>query len=197
MFVGCEPGEGTSSCAASFAVSAARRTEKPAWLVDLDLENNPIFKTFETGNSDFSGRPGRSYDASLRTQPFYTVSGGNAPEKLLTAHEIEGSKLIITRFRSEHLQANQRVEVTGNPNWWATLRRAAGWIVVDAPPLAHSKAALPVFAHMDGIILVVRADHTSAAAVRNATRLIKARGGTLLGIVMNKVGRDVRRQIAR
>ncbi|MEC7290548.1 MAG: sugar kinase, partial [Pseudomonadota bacterium] len=40
MFVSALNGEGVTSMAASFAALAARRSEKPVWLLDFDLKRN-------------------------------------------------------------------------------------------------------------------------------------------------------------
>ena len=46
MFVSARDGEGTTSVAGSIALMAARRAQKQAWLVDLDLRRNSAFKAF-------------------------------------------------------------------------------------------------------------------------------------------------------
>ena len=49
MFTSALGGEGVSSMAASFACLAARRSEKPVWLVELDFRGNPQFTAFKKG----------------------------------------------------------------------------------------------------------------------------------------------------
>lgn len=195
MFVAARDGEGTSSVAASFALMASRRAQKPAWLVDLDLRRNAAFKGFEHGFAKHIGSPGRAFDASLRTEQIYTVSPRLATrggDKLLTAHEIEGTPLLVTRFRNEHLSKGQRVHVRTEPTWWAALRQIADWAVVDAPALERSPAALTAASQMDGVFLVVEGDRTSAEEIGSARRELEAHGGEVVGLVMNRVGKDAR-----
>lgn len=195
MFVSARDGEGTTSVAGSIALMAARRAQKQAWLVDLDLRRNAAFKAFETGFAKHVGQPGRAFDASLRRHQIYSVvpslttRGG---EKLLTAHEIPGTQLLVTRFRNEHLKRGQRVQIRTQPDWWSGLRQIADWIIVDAPSLERSPAALAAASQMDGVFIVVEADRTGAEDVVSARREIEAHGGEVRGLVMNRVGSDAR-----
>lgn len=195
MFVSARDGEGVTSTAASFACLAARRVDKPAWLVDLDLRRNAAFKAFEEGFARGVGKPGRAYDASLRKTPIYDVvprivKGDD--HKLLTVHDIEGVRLMVTRFRNERLRQGQRVQVRTSPDWWQALRKMTEWVVVDAPSLERSPASLAMASQMDGIVLVVEADRTSAEDVVGARREIEAHGGNIIGVSMNRVGADAR-----
>lgn len=195
MFVSALRGEGTTSMAASFASIAARRSDKPAWLVDLDLKRNRAFTGFERRFARDIGKPGRAYDASLRQSPIYAISPRDAAEKqdkLLTAHEIEGLPLLVTRFRRERLQDGQVASLRQSPGWWAALRKISSWIIIDAPALERSAAALTMAAEADGIVLVVQADRTKATDVAAAMRDLEAKQGNVLGAIINKVGSDAR-----
>jgi len=193
LFVSALNGEGTTSVATSFACLAARRSEKQAWLIDLDLRRNAVFRGFETRFARDIGRPGRAYDASLRQPPIYSIAPrleDVRQEKLLTAHDVEGLPLLITRFRNERLTEGQKVQLKPAPEWWAALRRMADWIVVDAPALQRSRAAMTLASAADAIVLVVEADRTSAAEIASARRDLQASGGNVIGVVMNRVGAD-------
>ncbi len=200
LFVGLEPGEGTSSVSMSLSMMAARHSDKPVWHVSLEAQKNEVFKAWESSQSGFRGRLGRSYDASLRTEPFFRMvpeDPATPSSKLLTAHEIEGANVIITRFREEYATKGQHAEVTSDDRWWQALRGAAGWIIVDAPALSTSSDALAVCDQMDGVILVASADRRSAEPIRRAKQKISAHGGHVLGLAMNKIGNDVMRSVRR
>ena len=193
MFVSALSGEGTTSMAGSFAAIAARRTEKPAWLVDLDLKTNRAYSTFKKRFARDIGKPGRAYDASLHQPPIYSITPrvtDSKLNKLLTAHEIEGLPLLVTRFRSERLHTGQQVMLKSSPEWWQALRKISGCVVIDAPALDRSAAALTMAKDADGIVLVVQADRTSAMDVAGAMRDLESQGGHVLGAIMNKVGAD-------
>lgn len=200
MFVSARPGVGTTSMAASFALLAAKRAQRSAWLVDLDLRNNNAFKGFQKGFAADVGKPGRMFDASLNTGQIYTVSpqtatkGGKIAkgEKLLTVHQIGNEKLMVTRFRNDRLRPAQRVHVHTQPAWWDKVRRAADWIAVDAPSIEQSGAALAVANQMDGIVLIVKADRTSVEDLSALRREVEAHGGNVIGVAMNEIRVDAR-----
>ncbi|MEO1304873.1 MAG: hypothetical protein AAFV37_07850 [Pseudomonadota bacterium] len=195
MFTAARNGEGVTSMAASFACMAARRSGKAVWLVDLDARRNRAFKGFERGIARDIGRPGRAYDASLKQTPLFGITPkvANArQDKLMTAHDIEGLPLLVTRFRSERLKSGQRVFLQDSPGWWETLRNMASWIIVDAPALERSSAALTVAREADGVALVVAADRTTPVEVEGARREIEIHQGRMLGAVLNGVKADAR-----
>ncbi len=195
MFVSARSGEGVTSMAASFACMAARRAEKPVWLVDLDLRNNSVFNVFTKRFARDVGPPARAYDASLRQSPIYKITprvANGRQQKLLTAHDIKGVPLLVTRFRSDRLKPGQNVILQDSPGWWEALRSIAGWVIVDAPALESSAAALTMADVVDGVILVVEADSTSPAEIDSARREIEAKRGRVLGVVMNRVRGDAR-----
>ena len=195
MFTSALGGEGVSSMAASFACLAARRSEKPVWLVDLDFRGNPQFHAFKKGFARDIGKPGRAFDASLKQTPIFKVSSKSATaryDKLLTVNEIDGLSLLVTRFRGERLSSGETVSLQKSPDWWEALRQIAGWVVIDAPALSQSSAAPTMASMADGIALVVAADHTTPAEVDDARRELEARQGRVLGAVLNRVKADAR-----
>lgn len=195
MFTSARVGEGVTSMAASFACMAARRAEKPVWLVDLDLRRNPIIRGFQEGFARDVGGPGRAYDASLRQQPFYSISPkveGKRSDKLLTAHDIDRLPLLVTRFRGERLQPGQKVRTRTAPEWWQALRGLSSYAIIDGPALERSSATLNMAPIVDGVILVVTADQSTAPEIEAARREIEARQGRVLGVVMNRMKSDAR-----
>jgi len=152
-----------------------------------------VFRGFERRFARDIGRPGRAYDASLRQEPIYSVSPKLADakqNKLLTAHDVEGLPLLITRFRNERLSAGQAAALKSSPDWWSAVRKIADWVIVDAPALEYSSAAFTVMDEVDAIVLVVEADRTAPADVTRARHEFEARGGQVIGAVLNKMGGD-------
>lgn len=193
MFVSARKSEGTSSVAASFALLAASRVARTAWLVDLDIRRNYQYTSFAQGIIKDAGRPGHALDASLGAEQIYTVPGHETDVsygKLLNAHQIEGQRLLVTRFRGDRLAAGQKVQLRTAPGWWSALRTAADWIVIDAPSLDRTRAGLAFAAQADGVVLVVRADETSAADVAALHQEVEAHGGHVVGLVLNRIRAD-------
>jgi hypothetical protein len=193
LFMAASRGEGTSSVAASFAMIAASRAARTAWLVDLDLHRNDQYTAFSQGIVKDAGRPGRALDASLGAEQIYSVTGHESDPsygKLLNAHQIEGQRLLVTRFRGDRLAAGERVQLRTGAGWWTALRAASDWVLVDAPALERTRAGLAFAGQADGVVLVVRADETAAADVAALRQEVEAHGGTVLGIVMNQIQGD-------
>ena len=197
MFIAAREGEGTSSVAASVALLYAKRSSQPTWLIDLGLRQNTVFKGFQKGFAKKIGKPGRAFDGSLRTLPFYSVTPAlTGPDevakarKLLAVHQIQNSRLLVTRFRNEALQKGQRVQLRTRPEWWKQVRQAASTVIVDAPSLSRSPAGLAMASQMDGIFLVLEADSTGADEVMGLRDEIEAHGGKVTGVVMNRIGSD-------
>ncbi|MEL7454792.1 MAG: hypothetical protein AAGJ50_15635, partial [Pseudomonadota bacterium] len=196
-FMAALPEEGTTSVAASFALMTAARSRRSTWLVELDLCSGAVFDGFEAGFAADVGRPGRAYDASLGLPPIYDILGPATPErkvrtKLLAVHQISGTRLLATRFRTHLLGPRERVRLSTRPDWWAHLRRSADWIIADAPCLARSGAGLAVAAQMDGVVLVVQSDRTPPEAIVSLREEVEDHGGHVLGIVMTGTGGDAR-----
>lgn len=190
QFMAARPGEGTSSLAASFGLMAAERSSRPAWLVDTDFAGNPLYNAFSKGRLGAApGRPGRPLDASLGTGQIYAIDGaGDDPalRKLLTVHQIEQSRLFVTRFRNERLSPGQTPRHVTAPDWWAALRRISEWAVIDAPALALSPLGLQYARMADGVVLVVRAETTPASEVAALRAGLEAAGAVILGVVLNQ-----------
>ena len=197
MFMSAESGEGTSSIAASFALMTAERARRTTWLVDLNLHQNRAYQAFEKGFADGVGKPGRAYDAALGVPAIYDIIGADASvktprNKLLGVHQVEGTRLLVTRFRTDRLEKGERVRLSTRPDWWQALRRAADWVIVDAPALSASGVGLAMASQMDGVVIVVQSDRTHPDAVIALRAEIEDHGGHVLGITMNRLAADAR-----
>ena len=60
-------------------------------------------------------------------------------------------------------------------------------VIFDAPPVLSVTDAQIVSNNVDGTILVVRANKTEKAAVKEAVRLINQVGGHIIGTILNDV----------
>jgi hypothetical protein len=166
-----------------------------AWIVDLDIRRNYQYTSFAQGIVKDAGRPGRALAASLGAEQIYTVAGHESDlsyGKLLNAHQIEGQRLLVTRFRSDRLAPGQKVQLRTAPGWWSALRAAADWVIIDAPCLERTRAGLAFAGQADGVVLVVKADETPAADVAALRQEVEAHGGTVIGVVMNRLQDDAR-----
>lgn len=200
LVIGATGEDDASSVAASLSILMAGRSSRATWLVDLDLIGNQQYYAFHNNEFRRTGRPGRAYDGSLNVKPFYQIvpqlktrdGERKAQPKFLAVHQIESSRLMVTRFRSELLRKGQKVQITSQPAFWQKLRSVSDWSVIDAPPLDFSRAALAVCRHVDGVICVVTADKTSVDQITGLRSEIESQGGHCLGVVVNGVKGDAR-----
>lgn len=200
MFMAARSGEGATSMATSFALLAAARARRSAWLVDLDLRRNPVINGFRQGFARGVGDPGKAYDASLGTAQIFSLTpkmmtnAGRAiaDPRLLMAHPIDETRLMVTRFRTKRLRPGQKVQLQTQPEWWDALRRATDWIIVDAPALERSAAGLVMAGQMDGVVLVVEADRTRREDILTLQSEIELHGGRIVGIALNRRRWDAR-----
>lgn len=200
MVIGAGLEDDAGSVAASLSLLMSGRASRAAWLVDLDLVGNRHYYSFQANEFPKTGRPGRAYDASLNVKPFFQIvpelrvreGKTSKPAKYLGVHQIESSRLMVTRFRTELLRQGQKVQITSQGEYWRRLREVGDWAIVDAPPLDFSRAGLGVCRHMDGVIFVVTADHTTADEITALRSEIESHGGHCLGVVVNGVKGDAR-----
>ncbi len=195
MFISAKAGEGTSSIAASSGLIAAEMARKPVWLVELDVMRNHLFNSFAVGDlSRRFGGVGRPYQAYLKNNPFFSIEpeneDGALPPELFTAHRVGDTRMMVTQFASDQLKPGQSVRIRARPDYWAAVRAATDWAVVDAPSLERSAAGLAVASQVDGVVLVVKADETSPDEVDGLRRKVEHHGGKILGVVMNRMGSD-------
>ncbi len=194
LVMSANAGEGVSSVAASLALLAAEEARKPVWLMDLDLRRNRVFNAFAVDNfaSQFGG-VGPPYSAALKTQPFFSIEP-EPPEDLqsgiFTAHRVGETRLMVTYFDAARLKSGQAIRIRQRPDYWAAVRRATDWTFIDAPALDQANAGLAVAAQADAVLLVVEADHTTPQQADNLRTEIERHGGTVAGVVFNRIRGD-------
>lgn len=195
MFIAARQEDGTSSLAVSSALEAATRVQRPAWLIDLDVAGNRLFNAFAVGElSQRYGGVGRPYSACLRERPFISIRTEDGPVEVdpraFTAHQVGDTKLMVTQFDNTSLKPRQSLQVAAEPAYWAAVRRATDWTVVDAPALETSAAGLAVASQMDNCVIVARADETPPEDVAELREQLEDHGARVTGIVMSRVKRD-------
>jgi Mrp family chromosome partitioning ATPase len=193
QFAAARGGEGTSTIAREFAYYAARRVQRPVWLIDADLLDSPQHNAL-AGRTGRYGGLGRQTDASPDGSAFFSVQPSGPGEdgepiavaRFLVAYPVGGAQLWVTRFRRELLQPWQKVEVEGAGDYWKALRRHAGLIVVDAPAAERSSASVVLAPRMDLTVLVVAADLDETAAPVALKRSILEAGARCEGLFLNR-----------
>ncbi len=168
QFIGSQEGEGTATIARELAWTVAQQWRRPVLLVD----GNPMHLEHHRA---YAMEPGLSLDAALRQ---------NDVEDSL--RQVPASEVYLAAFSKNMIQlpAHGFADPVQDP--WAALRKRFIFILVSSPPIHHSAVGLNLCPRVDGVVLVVEAESTSAPVVRNVRDHIRNAGGNLLGVVFNK-----------
>ena len=194
-FLSANGGAGTTSAAVSFALLAEKRAARSVWLVDLDFRGNRAAEAFQSPPFDEIGPLSRPYDGALNCPPPYALSPesdleatARGSDKLLTVHQVGERRLLVTRFRGERLPPEERVRLRDSAAWWSAVRRAADWIIVDAPALDKSGDGLAIAAYVDAYVLVLNGPDTTAGDAMVLRQEIERQSGRVIGAVLNRTG---------
>ncbi len=194
QFVATTTGEGTSTVAREFGRLAAVRAQRPVWLVDGDLaQQGQLMQVGE--EPDRFGRLSKPVQASPDGSSFYAINppfkGRDGrpvpPSRLLTARACLGGRLYVTCFHAEVLRAGQRAEVVPDAAYWTSLRTHADTVIIDTPSADRSDMAILLAPYIDATIIVVGAETTAASEAVALRDEIDAAGGSIAGIVMNRM----------
>ena len=187
QFVAADPGEGVSTIARAFALKLAGAARKGVWLIELDLMRGGQYADL-AADLETHGFLGKAARASPDGSCFFTVDPPTigvdgqpwSAARYLSAYPVGGRRLWVTRFRQEALRPGQSASVSPDGAYWKALRAHADVVVIDAPSLRRSRAALAVAPWVDANVLVVSADRTDTTAPQILRTEIERAGGCLL-----------------
>lgn len=166
------PGEGKSFTAANLATSLAQQGHKTL-LIDADLRKSVQHLQFsldrQPGLSELLTGQASLSEVAYRTsvERLEVIPGGVSPPN--PAELLGGSSMeaLLTSARSQY-----------------------DAIVLDSPPMLAVTDAAVLGPKVDGVILVVRAEHTHRDAVSHALAQLRHVGATVLGVVLNDTKAD-------
>jgi len=163
------PGDGKSITAANLAVMLARSGAR-VLLVDADLRRGRIHKQF-----DVPAAPGLA-EVLTQQQAWPSVVAQNSvpnlfilPRGTVPRHPGE---LFVNSIKQQFLK-----EAGGKYDF----------IVLDTPPIMAADDVSNLAPHVDGVLMVIRANYTSGRVARAALDLLYLRKANVLGIVFNGV----------
>jgi len=179
QLIAAEAGAGTSALARDLALIAARMPGMRVLLLDLDP-------------------PGTAQSAELRASFGAAVA---ATRSLPTAPpEMVVHQLVISRLPRDIAVSEMRRPMSGPFAWgpmFAALRKDFDLVLIDSPPVARSYDGIVLAVDVDTTLLVVEAERTRAASVRNLRDRIQDMGGQVAGAVLNKRRRHVPKFLSR
>jgi Mrp family chromosome partitioning ATPase len=175
QFISARNGEGTSSIARNFAMTAASYHGLVVVMIDLGWDSNAQYRFFDADR-----------DVTLRRLDLGGTSPTFLPLKNLAFYQVGQHSLFISRYEA-HEPPDRRIyfPATG-AGFWSQLRNAADLIVIDAPAQERNLDGVMVSPVADSVVLVVEAERTAAPEVMRPREKIERHGGHIEGVVLNR-----------
>lgn len=168
LFIGSQPGEGTSTLAREFATLAAVHLNKKVLLFDADRQA-PNQK-YHYGITDQIGWQDAEMSGDIQdvicqigNSRLYLCPSSN---NVSISPEIFDSRIITATL--------------------SKLRERFDLVVIDSPPPVQAPDGLALAPHVDGVILVVEAENTRWKVSENSKNRLLAVHANILGMVFNK-----------
>ena len=163
------PGDGKSVSAINMAAALSLKSEARVLLVDADFRKSAIH-----GQLGLPQAPGLSE----------VLRGACSPEEaLVNAREL--SNLYILCAGTPPANPVELLDSSPWPALCAKLRSLFRYVVIDSPPVAVVADFDLIQAPCDGVVLVVRPDHTDRRLLRKSLEIVAK--PKLLGVVLNCV----------
>lgn len=164
--------EGKTTTALNIA-SALAQTQKRVLLVDGDMRRSSVHRPF-----GMEKIPGLSK----------YLTNGAVPREILQESEVPCLSVVAAGKApanpSELLGSARMAEFMS----WA--RENFDFVVIDSPPVAVVTDPSVLAPHVDGVVMVVRADHTPLKAAAHGRELIENTKAAVIGAVLNDVRRE-------
>ena len=176
------PNDGKSLTAANLAITLAGAGAR-VLLVDADLRKGSLHHRFGLGTgvpglSDVLGNEQATVDSSQRTNPgewSAAVQATKIPNLFLLPRGSttqNSSELFLSPLSIRFLEQSVR---------------SYDFVILDSAPVMAADDVTSLAPHVDGVVFVVRAEHTSARVARAALDLLYLRRVRVLGLVFNAV----------
>ena len=161
-----KPGEGTTTVARDIAAGAAAA----GWCSVALIDAQPVRRQGPGGGAGLVEQVERGEEPSLRRSRL-----GAAP---VDTAALSGSGQPVSRLES----------VRGV---YGILRQRYSLIVVDCPAVFSGQKMMVLAAAADETILVLEAERSKLAEVARAREVLEQRGGSVMGVVLNKSRRRI------
>jgi len=163
------PGDGKSMTAANLAITLARCGSR-VLLMDADLRRGQLHKHF-----DLKSSPGLAE----------VLSDQRAWGAVVTQNSVPNLSFMPRGSSQRHPGELFTTSLKGK-----ILKEAADkfdFVIIDTPPIMAADDVSNLVPHVDGVLMVIRANHTSGRVARAALDLLYLRKTKILGLVFNGV----------
>lgn len=162
------PHEGKSTTCANLAIVLAQ-ADKKTLLMDCDFRKPVIHKMFGLRN----------------LRGIVDVLAGEYPQETVWHEPVEGLKVLTVGP-----QPPNPAELAGSRRFAEYLARARhdfDYVLIDSPPIQLVSDPAIIGTQGDGVLLVLDAQNTRKAVVRQSIRSLRTVGAPILGTIMNNV----------
>jgi protein-tyrosine kinase len=169
QFIGSQTGEGVSTIAREFAITAAKRLGKKVLILDAACHNSIQHLYFEI---------------SHRYSWKEALSNGDLVES--ACYHAGVTNLYLSPISAGSTSKQQAYFEQANAELFSELKKEFDLIVVDSAPASVSAASMAMARYVDGVILVIEAERTRWQVASKVRDTIRKSGGKICGVVLNK-----------
>jgi Mrp family chromosome partitioning ATPase len=169
MFVSALPGEGVTTVTLGVANAAAVGAPAGVLLVDANFATPTLASRLgaapRLGLSDILAKRATRADAVARTavSRVFVLDGGAGPVNFTSARSLDDVRELLTDLQTTY-----------------------DHVLVDGGSLETCPESVLLSRHVDGVAIVVHAEHTPSEVVVDATARLRRAGARLLGVVLNR-----------
>ncbi len=169
QFIGSQRGEGVSTVAREFAITAAKRLGKKVLILDAAC-HNPVQHLYFEISHKYSWKE--------------VLSNGDLVES--ACYHAGVTNLYLAPIFADTAAKQQAYLEQANTELFNELKKEFDLIVVDSAPASVSAESMTMARNVDGLILVIEAERTRWQVAANARDTIQKNGGKVCGVVLNK-----------
>jgi capsular exopolysaccharide synthesis family protein len=166
------PGEGKTTVACNLGISLAE-IRRRVLLIDGDMRRPRLHKVFGLSNSWGLNNLLREKNA-VHELPLDALVRGTSVPNLFVLPSGPGTDSVFSLLYSDRLQ-----------RLITRFRKEFDHVLIDAPPSLEFADARTLALYVDGVILVVRADHTDGKTASVAIRRLHLDGIPVVGAILN------------
>lgn len=174
MLTSCNEGDGVSTTAHNLATALASGYMTKVLLVDL----NPNMRNANTSKS------GASNDILSLIENVKSLPKQQDDHLPNTLSATPG-EIFVVASKPGLVCSSNLVQSESFKNLIDLFKAQFDYVILDAPPVSASSGCLALGAQVDGVVLVLRSEHTRQGVAKNAREQLEDAGAKMLGAIIN------------